>query len=369
MSRPFPHTVLLTTLLLCVCVCVQAQDADDYDPNVPPPGEKPDTARFFVDAPARKIASRYGRLELLDQRADTVNIGLISTNTYYDIRVVPGRPLREQLTALLPVVADSPAADRTLLVVLKRFACFDVSGRMGPRLCMALRFCFFEREGNECRQLPRFDTVLQEPYNIWKAKLSKRIFAATNTAITGAFERALSTLPDNRSPLYSYAEVLNFDSALRRRLPLYLRDSIANGVYLSYVSFATQQPDYPRAQVAFDGDQIIAVTPITTGQPLASLSSRQVYAVCWNGKAYISRNGEYYPLTRMGDDLCFTGKIRVGSGTADALVDVSAFAVWAVSMATFRALPLVQVFGLTAKKKFLMKLDYSDGSFAPVKPL
>jgi len=32
-------------------------------------------------------------------------------------------------------------------------------------------------------------------------------------------------------------------------------------------------------------------------------------------------------------------------------------------------LPLIQVFGLTAKKKFLLKLDYWDGSFVPVKPM
>ena len=362
-----PHRILLTLALLAVCSCAVAQDLGSDDLPSPPADEKPDTARFFIEAPARRCASHYNKLELIDQRIDTARIGLISTTNYYDIRVIPGRPLGEQFGALLSAMADSGAGGRTLLVLLKRFVCYDVDTKFGSRLCVALRISFFDRHGADCRQLPNFDTVVQESYSRLKGNLRKRIFATTSRAITEGMRRAMSMEPDVLSPYYTYTEVQHFDSAFRSRLPLFQRDSFAEGVYLHYSSFALQKPDYTKMLADLDGDKLSNVMAATPTQASVLLSPRQLYAVVWKGKAYISQGGDYYPLTRTGDDLYYTGKIRVNSEGADAIVNSTAIAAWAVSTATIRMLPLVQVFGLTAKKKFLLRLDFSDGSFVPVK--
>jgi len=100
MGRVIPVTILLSFLLLFSGFGVIAQNADDADSGDASVGVKPDTARFFFGTPSHKVVSRYARLEFVDRRADTATIGMITTNTRYDIQVVPGWPLGEQFGSL-----------------------------------------------------------------------------------------------------------------------------------------------------------------------------------------------------------------------------------------------------------------------------
>ncbi|HEX3935658.1 MAG TPA: hypothetical protein VHW43_13315 [Puia sp.] len=151
-------------------------------------------------------------------------------------------------------------------------------------------------------------------------------------------------------------------------MPLYRAgDSLPDGVYVHFKSFLQLEPEYTRLLVdTVAGWERATVTVATSATPSEPIGPGQIYAFVKNGRAWVSTGNHYHLLQRDSTGFYIIAKISVESQGA---TNAANMAGWAVFFASALRLPLAQVYGLTVRKKFILQLDYRNGSFVPVKPV
>jgi hypothetical protein len=337
---------------------LQAQDDEGMS-------AKPDTARFEITIPARKVAnSLYNVLDVVDQRPDTVNLGQITTTTAYDMRVMPLHPLNNELAGLLLQMTDTTAGKEELLLQLRRFTIYDIS-TPGRKLCVSLRMTFYARGPKGYQELNSLDTILQQPFSSSQSNLRKRVFPAISRILTDAVAKALVQAPAAGAESYSREQVLAIDRIRKGRLALYSVDRLVDGVYIDFPSFLQQKPHYTRFLVTDTSDrQQSDLQMALPGGGTITPGRQQIFAYVENGRAYVSAPDGYHPLTRTGDDFFYTGKIKVAGSN---LATIANFGTFAATVASLGRIPLFVIWGQTTKKKFVLKLDYMNGQYEPVR--
>lgn len=195
----------------------------------------------------------------------------------------------------------------------------------------------------------------------------KKIVPVTNAAIASIIARVLTQRPAQDAAYYSQDEIFRIDEVKKSRLPLYGNgDSLPDGVYLHFDSFLHLKPEYTLLAVdtiaGWERADVLVSTPAT---PSELVDPHQIYAFVKNGRPWIFDGSHYALLRRDGLDYYIVDKISVASQGADMSANLSS---WAVFLASSLHLPLMQVSGLMVKKKFIMQLDYRNGSFVPVRP-
>lgn len=88
---------------------------------------------------------------------------------------------------------------------------------------------------------------------------------------------------------YSLNDLYNFDSISISKLPLYTRESLIDGVYFSYNSFANQTPDINDFHFSMDHNLEFKLKAKIENK-MKKLNSKQVYAVVKNGDAFAGAN-------------------------------------------------------------------------------
>lgn len=197
---------LLTLLFVLFSYCLYAQDEDG-------PVEKPDTVRFVLAPPLRMVShSLYRSIEFLDQRPDTVNLGLFATNTRYDIRVIPLFPLARQLDTFMTRIVDDSAGQGVLLLQLKQFTVFDINTTFSHRVAATLKASLYARTGQGYRRLAILDTTVDQYVRRPVKNSYKELFIQTSFALDRFVADALVQTPADRVPAYSRDEVIAIDS-------------------------------------------------------------------------------------------------------------------------------------------------------------
>jgi hypothetical protein len=350
------RTIVLGSLL--VPGLLRAQDESD----APPSGEKPDTLRFLIHPlHADPVGhSRYRHLELIDERPDPSFLGFIETTSYYDLRVVLAQPIGDQLGMLMNRLTDSTAGEDTLAVQLLGFNVYTADKNVD----VCFRLNIFSHSGLY-REVSEVDTVIVTKRGTFKSGYRQRMQDAVGTAFAGIIRAALTTAPDPHGDLYSFEVLRAIDEIKKSKLPLYRADSgsaMPDGVYTSYASFSRLAPDYPRFLADLEQDQVLVSTRT---QPSVPLTPGELFAVVKDGKPYVAVGGRHYaPLQREGSDFYIIDYVRVNSADADMTANLAG---WAVFFASAMRLPLAQVWGLTEKKRFWMKMDYRNGRFVAVR--
>jgi len=337
---------------------VQAQDEDIVTPA------RPDTVRFALTTPAMKVShSLYRRIQFIDSRDDTSNLGIIATKTAFDKIVMPARPLGEQFSRLLHDMTDSTARDTELLIQLRRFSFFDLPTSFSHKGGSFIRAYLYVRSENSYQKLAVLDTLLDINFGtIFKSSLQKRLFAASDSIFCRFLYNSLHLETGNTDYL-AMDDIRDIDEMEKKNIPLYKLDSLPDGVYKDFAAFSAARPSYTAFVTQTDGDNVIGVNANTPAQPNKNLEPDEVYAVARRGKIYLSTSYGYYSLVKKGTDFFYIGKIKV-SGTNFASAGL--FAVWAISRMAV-GMPFGLVFwNSSVKKTFLMKLDYLDGAFIPV---
>lgn len=334
--------LLLFSLLSCLSVCAQ----DEYGP---PAGETPDTFRIdLIGAQERVKHSLYNRVEVIDERPDTGQLGWLETGSYYGLRVCLASPLDQQLNRVVEQLIDKTADSGRLLIEMRRLLIYD-----NGQLHVALKFRLFGGNGELYCFVANVDTTFTVRAS--KGRSGRRkLVAALNGALSDGIARGLTKVGDSTGGYFTRSSVQYADGIWEKRLPLYQSDVYPDGIYLHFSSFAQLRPDYPTFQLE------------DTAHPEYSLPPQQVYAFVRHGRAYISFDEGYKPLVKKDGEYFITGKVDVEAPGADAAVDLAGFA---LALAGMGKVPLMHVWGLTVKKKFWFHLDYQTGRFEPVKPV
>ncbi|MEO6497753.1 MAG: hypothetical protein ABIN95_02015, partial [Mucilaginibacter sp.] len=188
------RSITLSLLLLLSCTGIYAQH----------------TEKFELDLPVEKIKnSLYNTISFLDSRSDTTTVGIIQTGAFNRRTiVVPARPFRQQLTAVLNAFTDSTAAQGELLFNLRQFSFAEITGAVSEKGYCYLRAELYAKNAAQYQKLGMVDTVLL----IRGIDVTNGLLRRGSNLVTGLIARNLATRPNSASDYYSFNDVVHIDS-------------------------------------------------------------------------------------------------------------------------------------------------------------
>ncbi len=104
------------------------------------------------------------------------------------------------------------------------------------------------------------------------------------------------------------------DALLKADLPLFNKEPLSEGLYLTWNSFAQQRPDY---QVKAQAGNGILMNVKTVGEKEnRRFNYKEMYAIVYDVVPYIATNSGYYKLKKVAGDWLFTSRVSVIDSTA-----------------------------------------------------
>jgi len=269
------------------------------------------THSFELGWPLYKVSnSLYNKITFLDSRSAGVPIGVITKGLgpAQVEKIVFKTPIEPQFAGLMHVLVDNTARDGELLFQLRRFRFVEKSG---------VRYCFlsaslYAKKEDRYFPLSHLNTVFSLPSRIWNTLQTK-----ANTLLADFVAKGL-VLPARDSLSYTFDEVARVDSIEKRSIPLYTVGTCKDGIYTSPQSFLAQRPEWPDLDVLTrKNGSIISVAARYSGGERRPVGKDAMYAIVYKGRPYMITEYGFYPLQRLGDDLYFTGELRIALTLGD----------------------------------------------------
>jgi hypothetical protein len=326
-------------------------------------GSKPDTMWLDISSTVGRVAhSLYNRLEIIDKREDTSEVGWFSNGTYYGLEVCLAGTLNQQLGRLLGQLTDSSAGDGTLVVEMRRFVAYDNDKKRSG----SLRFRVFGGKGGRYCRIADVDTTFSQRLGTGRGG-QRKFSAAMNGALSVSLASLLRRPGDSAAGLFTVATIPFADQLWKGQTPLYQTDVFPDGVYLRYSSFARLRPDITQFEVTDTVNPEKGILLAATKEdPSMQVNPGQIFGFVSKGKAYVTFDEAFQPLIKKDGDYFVIGRMRADAPDADVVAGLAGFA---LAVASMGKLPFVHVWGLTVRKKFLLQLDYGTGRFVPVRPV
>ncbi|HEV2482756.1 MAG TPA: hypothetical protein VGS79_23985 [Puia sp.] len=254
--------------------------------------------------------SFYDRIDFLDSRSGPV-IGPAFKGLLQNMEaeLVLKQPVASKLSAILDGLIDSAAGNGNLLFQLRRFYYVE---EFSTKFCY-LQATIYSGMPGQYRPLLTLDTVML-------IRVGGPVVDYMNYMVRPLvcnFIRSVLTLRPVDSTTYDLYAVGKMDSIERSRLPVFRDSAWVDGLYLSYPSFSRQLPDR-QCMVAMNKNGGIRNIKVldASGKPVEQ-RSRDMYAVVYQGQAYIATEYGFYPVTRTDNALLFTGDVRVPASEGD----------------------------------------------------
>jgi hypothetical protein len=256
--------------------------------------------------------SLYSRIDFLDSRADKSSIGSVAAGALAnrDGLLVLKLPANPQIEEMLHKLLDSAAGEGELLLQLRRFKFVEASSARYCFLCATL----YVKAADRYRKLMTIDTT----FVFAKGEIKGRLTKAASACLAGFLTDELTMQPDD-SVSYGLYDVTRMDSIEKSRLRLYSDTNFVDGLYKDYTAFSIQRPDLQCTVKANRKGEISAVYFIDSVGKKKEVRPRDVYAIVYKGIRYVATEYGYYPLEVLGDDLYFTGDVRIAAAEGDLL--------------------------------------------------
>ncbi|MGJ1412069.1 hypothetical protein ACR78Z_20575 [Sphingobacterium thalpophilum] len=293
----------------------------------------------------------YGKISLYDAREIKDNLGVIQVGMLNANRLLLAEPsLEKQLQSQLEQITDRKG-DGELLMRLEKFCIAELTGAFTEKGFLDFRAILFAKKGNgDYFPLVRIDTsVIVKGMDVTKAILT-RASDVVNTLIFDALTKKGDTTKS-----YSLSEIENYDYIQKKQLALYNATTIKDGLYLTYQEFARQTPSVGQVQLK-DGDFYLGFFKENEKRKPRKINPKDYYAVVHAGLPFVSSQGQFYALTKEGNDFIFIGPVKE---TASATNVVAA------------SVLLGAIGGMLASGSeinyYTQKLDYVNGTFIRMK--
>ena len=313
----------------------------------------------------RVTNSLYNKIEFLDSRSTPV-IGVYQKGAFNGpmTDLVLKQPVGPELTAILDSLTDSTAGNGELLFQLRRLHFAEES---------MTRYCYVEatlyaKAAGQYRPLLTLDTFfLARSMNVMD------YMNGLARPLVCGFIRAALTLRPTDSAAYGIDAVGGMDSIDRRRLPLFTDTAWVDGLYLTYYSFSQQLPDR-QCTVKTDKDGNVRLVKVLDAAGKAVEQKKQeMYAVVYQGRAFIATEYGFYPVTRMDNALEFTGDIRVPATASEMSVPsgggVIGRSVAGGMVAGVAGVPLKALAMQGDRTKFVMVIDPLNGQLVHLRKI
>jgi len=267
---------------------------------------------FEIRIPEQKLPNcLYKTIKFIDSREDTSNLGIVlEDHGFSDSRtpVIAKTPLSLQLTNFLNFLTDSTAKNGELLFQIRKFNFVQTS-----RAAWSKRYCFiraelYSRQNEKYKKLAFIDTAM---YNAGMNG-TRNILKNANTTIANFFFNSLSAGEANSDYYYTLSDISKIDSIEKTKIFVYNTAKYSDGLYSSYQSFMSQVPD-KQINVKLNGKEISSVNTTNGNGELTSVSTKEIYAIVYQGRPYISTDYGYFPLEKMNGEFVFKGKGKATS--------------------------------------------------------
>ncbi len=315
------------------------------------------TENFEIFRPEEKVAgSLYNGVGFIDSRHDKTNFGIVQVGAFNRKATVTTEvPFAIQINNLVKALTDADAGNQKLLFQLRQFSFAEITGAMSEKGYCYLRAALFAGANGRYQKLGFIDTVIL----VKAMDVTNKLFKRGSQTLSAFVQQHLKATPSDTT-VYSFNDIAHIDLIEKRGLAIYQTDSLVEGVYSTFESFAKQVPDKPVLALMKKDKIKTFQTPGDDGKPV-TLKPKEIYGVVYNGKAYVITDFGYYPLRKEGDDFYFTGKAKVTANAGDVIAASFFFGV------------IGGLIAADAEALFEMKLDHLNGGFirlrqAPVAP-
>ena len=234
--------------------------------------------------------SLYKNIEFLDSRPN---------NEPKKVKI-EDKTFREDLQSFINQTVDNSALNGTLFVNLRKLNLhFDKKKNC---YIARIRVSLFDHINNNYYNLGSLDDTMEIPKN-----------QNPNTLISNIIYRYVSDnliQKINDSTPYVIEDMYSFDIMEKLKMPLFSNGVLTDGIYLTYEDFRDQYPLDDLLSADVTNGEISNVR--ATNQQLnrsTAVDPQQIYAIVYNGQAYIAIDNRFVPLRLDNDDFLFTKKI------------------------------------------------------------
>ncbi|GAB3905650.1 hypothetical protein [Mucilaginibacter boryungensis] len=291
--------------------------------------------------------SLYNKIDLLDARIDTTNLGTVQLGAFNrNAKIVLQKPLREQLSTYLTGITDQFSTGGQLVLRLTQYEAYEVTKSFSETGYCALQATLYLQNGNQCQKITSIDTLISMKSGM---DVTKALLKATGSVLTNFIKNNLMSKPKENTGI-TYDELVNLDMLAKQKLRVYTIDKFVDGVYSTYQSFAAQTPDKP---IKIEGYAVYpdVVKQVEPDGRVTKVKGKDVYAIVFMGTAYIATKTDYYEVKRDKNDLYFTGQMKTGASAGDRVAAGMMFGM------------LGSIMMANSQATFDMKVDYRNGQF------
>lgn len=296
----------------------------------------------------------YKTIKFIDSREDTSNLGIVLLgHGFGDSRtpVIPKTPLSLQLTNFLNSLTDSTAKNGELLFQMRKFNFVQTSGAAWSKRYCFIRAELYSKQNEKYQKLAFIDTLI---YNTGMNGTKNVLKNAKMTISNFLLNNLSSTRAD--SNYYTLSDISKMDSIEKTKIFVYNTSKFSDGLYSSYQSFMNQVPDR-QISLKLNGKEISSVkTTNESGEPV-SVSTKEVYAIVYEGRPYISTNYGYFPLEKINGEFVFKGKGKAVPNSGD------------VAAATFAFGIIGGILASDVTGTFEIQIDHVDGKFVTLRQI
>ncbi len=305
------------------------------------------TQDFEIHLPGGKISnSQYNTIKCLDSRSDTTNMGIVQLGAFNrKARVIPKKPLLQQLSAVFNSQIDETAKSGELVLQIRQFVFAEVTAGFSEKGYCSIRAEAYAKQGARYQKLNTLDTII-----CLKSGMDVTDTIIKSGAINISNFIAFSLLKQPAGPGYTYADIMAIDDYEKQQLKLFTTNAYTDGLYLTYQSFRDQRPDQQFTADADDPNMATIKTTGADGKP-QKVKAKNVYALVYKGQPYISNSTDYCSLKKVNNDLLFTGRAKASANSTEVMTASMLFGV------------LGGLFAANDASIFEMKIDHKNGGF------
>lgn len=310
------------------------------------------TETFLFKSPKTVVSnSLYDSIHLIDMRDDTANLGMVKTGAFNRrAKVVAEVALNIQIARLLKSLVDSSTKNGELQLLLKEMSFTEVT-TLSERGFYFLKADLYSKKEAGYTLLDKIDTVVMvKSLDVTKATLRNGSKNFTDFLSSNLTKEPMADTH------FSYYELTRMDSIEKSKLLLYTADTLRDGVYDNYVSFKNQEPNRLLFQVKEKNGALSAISILNKDNKYEKISSKNCFAVVYNGQPHVATEYGYYLLLRKENDYYFTGKYKTAASAGSVITAGFFFGILGAAIAADAG----------GSEVGEMKLDHATGSFKVV---
>ncbi|WP_205511458.1 hypothetical protein [Longitalea arenae] len=307
-------------------------------------------------------SANFSQVEVVDTRFDTVQLGFIQKGGLNrKENLVLTQPLKNELASIAgKMLREAQKQEGTLLINIRNFNIGEVSAGLTEKGTFTFNAGFYIKQGAGYNFLFAIDSTVTVKAGS-ELDVTTKLLDTVPEILAGYLKQAAGfDLSKAGTKQYTAYEIEHIVELEKKEIPVYSLELPKKGLYTSYEDFKNNRPS--REDVIIQNKKGFSRPFIfemkENGKKGVEIKHKYYYVVCDGEKMFVSNAYGLYPLTKQGNDFCFTG---IGKDDMD------------VGTAALAGALLGVVGGIAASKNdlalFEFRIDHLTGNFIAVKKL